>query len=95
MSALSHQACWWGITTEISGKHLGALFGLMNSLGVPGALASTAFLGRFVDAMAERGYAGRAGWDPAFYVYAGVLLFGGFSYLLVNCRRSAVERAAK
>lgn len=92
MSALSHQACWWGVTTEISGKHLGALFGLMNSLGVPGALISTAFLGRFVDEMAKHGYQGRAGWDPAFYVYAAVLLIGGCSYLLVNCRRSAVER---
>jgi hypothetical protein len=59
---------------------------------VPGALISTAFLGRFVDEMAKHGYQGRAGWDPAFYVYAAVLLIGGCSYLLVNCRRSAVER---
>ena len=94
MSALSHQASWWSVTTEISGKHLGALFGLMNSLGVPGALISTAFLGRFVDWMGKRGFMARSQWDPAFYIYAGVLLVGAGCYMLVNCRRSAVERAS-
>ena len=95
MSALSQQACWWGITTEISGKHLGALFGLMNSLGVPGALVSTVFLGRFADWMGGLGYKGRAQWDPAFYVYAGVLVVGGVCFLLVNCTRSAVSTRAR
>jgi sugar phosphate permease len=91
MSALSQQASWWGITTEISGKHLGALFGLMNSLGVPGALVSTLFLGRFADWMGGLGYQGRAQWDPAFYVYAGVLVLGGVCFLFVDCTRSAVS----
>ncbi|HVX63819.1 MAG TPA: MFS transporter [Pirellulales bacterium] len=94
MTSLSHQASWWSITTEISGKHLGALFGLMNSMGVPGALISTTFLGHFVDWMAARGFIGREQWDPAFYIYAGVLLLGGCCYLAVNCRRSAVEPVA-
>ena len=91
MSALSHQSAWWSITGEISGKHLGALFGLMNSLGVPGALISTTFLGRFAKWMGGLGLEGRGQWDPAFYIYAGVLLVGACCYLNVDCRRSAVE----
>jgi sugar phosphate permease len=90
MTALSQQASWWGIVNEISGRHLGALFGLMNSLGVPGAFVSTVFLGHFANWMKRMGYAGRDQWDPAFYVYAGVLLVGCIGYLLVDCRRSAV-----
>lgn len=92
MSALSHQAAWWGVVTEISGKHLGALFGLMNSLGVPGALISTTFLGRFADELGSRGYVGREQWDPAFFLCGGILLVGACCYLRVDCRRSAVKR---
>src|SRR5262249_21715749 len=28
-------ASWWAVVTEISGRHVGAMFGLMNSMGVP------------------------------------------------------------
>lgn len=94
MSALSHQAAWWGVVTEVSGKHLGALFGLMNSLGVPGAWLSTTFLGRFADELGQRGYVGRERWDPAFLICGGVLLLGACCYLQVDCRRSAVKPAA-
>src|SRR5205085_210216 len=73
MAAISQQATFWAVTTEISGAHLGVIFGLMNSMGVPGAFVSSTFLGRFVDWMASQGYSGRAQWDPAFYIYAGVL----------------------
>ncbi len=87
-AAISQQATFWAITTEISGKHLGSIFGLMNSMGVPGAFVSTMFLGRFVDWMGARGYVGRAQWDPAFYVYAGVLLVGACCWLGVDARRT-------
>ena len=63
------------------------LFGLMNSMGVPGAFASTMFLGRFVDWMYDRGYEGRAQWDPAFYVYAGVLFIGACCWLFVDANK--------
>src|SRR5262249_20889119 len=89
--AISQQATFWAVTTEISGRHLGSVFGLMNSLGVPGAFASTMFLGRFVDWMAEEGYEGRAQWDPAFYVYAGVLAVGACCWLGVNARNRVAE----
>jgi hypothetical protein len=87
MAAISQQATFWTVTMEISGKHLGVIFGLMNSMGVPGAFASTMFLGRFVDWMQERGYEGRAQWDPAFYVYAGVLFIGACCWLFVDANK--------
>ena len=87
--AISQQATFWAITTEIGGKHLGAIFGLMNSMGVPGAFASTMFLGRFVDEMGAARPRGRAQWDPAFYVYAGVLLVGACCWLAVDARHDS------
>ena len=38
MFAISQQATFWAVTTEIGGRHLGVVFGLLNSLGVPGAI---------------------------------------------------------
>jgi hypothetical protein len=84
-------ACWWGAVTDISGKHLGALFGLMNSLGVPGAAASPIFMGWFVDWLKDLGYEDRARWDPGFYVCAGLLALGATLWLFIDASRSAVE----
>ena len=86
MFAISQQATFWTVTMEISGRHLGVIFGLLNSLGVPGAFASTMFLGQFADWMEAQGYHGRQQWDPAFYVYAGVLLLGACCWLFVDAR---------
>jgi MFS family permease len=87
-------ASWWGAVTEISGPHLGALFGLMNSLGVPGAVASQLFLGWFVDWLGGLGYVGRAQWDPAFYVYGTFLLAGALCWLFIDATKSVVEPEA-
>ena len=67
---MSQQATFWAVTTEISGRHLGSIFGLMNSLGVPGAVCLDAVPGAVRHWMREQGHEGRAQWDPAFYVYA-------------------------
>ena len=91
MSAMLAQATWWSSVTEISGRHLGALFGLMNSLGVPGAIAGPLFFGFFADRMKELGYEGRAQWDPGFYVYCGVLLLGAIGWLFIDTSKSVVE----
>jgi MFS family permease len=90
MAIHMHVAAWWGVVTEISGKHLGALFGLMNSMGVPGAVVSQIFLGRFVDVIEALGYVGRDRWDPAFYIYGTILLIGAVCWLFVDAARSAV-----
>jgi MFS family permease len=91
MFAISQQATFWAVTTEIGGAHLGVVFGLMNSMGVPGAFVSSMFLGQFVDWMASQGYEGRAQWDPAFYVYAAVLVIGACCWLAVDSRRKVPE----
>jgi len=83
-------ASWWSAVTEISGKHLGALFGLMNSMGVPGAVASPLFLGWFVDRLKDLGYTGRDQWDPAFYVYGSLLMVGAVCWLFIDVTKSAV-----
>ncbi len=95
MCAISQQATFWTVTMEISGKHLGVIFGLLNSLGVPGAFASTMFLGQFADWMKDRGYVGRAQWDPAFYIYAAVLLIGACCWLFVDAKRLVRETGEK
>jgi MFS family permease len=88
-------APWWTVVTEISGKHVGALFGLLNSLGVPGAVASQYFVGWFADRQKELGYSGRAQWDPIFYVYMIVLLVGAIGWLFIDPTPSAVKDQAK
>ncbi|HEY8504777.1 MAG TPA: MFS transporter [Gemmataceae bacterium] len=82
---------WWGTITGISGRHVGVLFGLTNSLGVVGAIASQVFLGSLADRLGALGYTGRAQWDPGMYVYAGVMQTGAALWLWVRPERSAVE----
>jgi MFS family permease len=80
-------ASWWGAVADVSGPHLGALFGLMNSVGGIGAIASQLFLGSFTDWMALLGYVGRAQWDPAFFIYTGILGLGAFGWLFIDTTR--------
>lgn len=93
MAGHAHVASWWGVTGDIAGKHLGALFGLMNSLGFFGGVMSQLFFGRFADWRESLGYSGRAQWDPAIYLYAVVLMIGAIFWLMVDARKSAVEPA--
>lgn len=95
MAAISQQATFWTVTMEISGKHLGVVFGLMNSMGVPGAFASTMFLGQFVDWMGSQGHEGRGQWDPAFYVYAAVLVVGACCWLLVDANKKVPDEESQ
>jgi MFS transporter, ACS family, glucarate transporter len=90
-SAQVQLSSWWAVVTEISGRHVGVMFGLMNSMGVPGAVASQLFVGYFIHWLGEFGYTGRARWDPAFYVFAAVLLGGALCWLFVNAARRVDE----
>jgi ACS family glucarate transporter-like MFS transporter len=90
-SASATLASWWAVVTEISGAHIGALFGLMNSLGVPGAVASQLFFGSFADWREELGYTGRDQWDPGFYVCACVFCVGAMGWLFIDATKSVVE----
>jgi MFS family permease len=84
-------ATWWAAVTDVSGKHLGALFGLLNSMGVPGAFVSPVFFGWASQWLGNLGYTGRNQFDPLFYVYALVLLVGATGWLFVDATRSVVE----
>lgn len=84
--ASSQLAQWWAVITLIGGRHVGALFGLANSLGVAGSFGSPYFLGWFANSREKLGFTGRAVWDPAWDIYAGVLVAGGVVWLFVNPR---------
>ncbi len=73
-AAQSTQPLWWSCATQISGRHIGALFGLMNSVGVFGALSSQYLVGAIADFLGKQGFSGRAQWDPIFYIDSVVLL---------------------
>jgi hypothetical protein len=75
---------WWSCASEVSGRHVGALFGLMNGMGTFGAMASQFFFGAFTDWRKGQGFTGRAQWDPAFAVCAGLLAVGAACWLAVN-----------
>lgn len=87
-------AAWWAAMGDVGGRHLGALFGLCNMMGLAGGFVSQVFLGRFADHMKGLGFTGRAQWDPAFYLYGGVLMLGAFGWLFVNPRRAVVAADA-
>jgi len=67
---------WWASATQVSGRHLGALFGLMNMMGGVGRMLSQLFVGSFADWRKSLGYSGRAQWDPDLYLYVGIALIG-------------------
>src|SRR5262249_27157547 len=82
---------WWATVTQLSGRHVGALFGLMNSMGIVGAVASQVFLGALVDWLGKFHYTGRDQWDPGIYAYPAVMLLAGVLWLFVRPGRSIVE----
>lgn len=80
--------CWWACATQISGRHLGALFGLMNMVGSLGRIAANEWVGRFADWRARLGYTGRAQWDPALYGFVITALIGAVLWSLVDPRKT-------
>jgi len=67
---------WWASATQVSGQHLGALFGMMNMMGMFGRILFNLFIGGFADWRKSLGYTGRAQWDPALYAYVVVAVIG-------------------
>ncbi len=85
---------WWASATQVSGRHLGALFGMMNMIGALGGIASQLFMGRFADFMAGLGYEGRARWDPGFFVYSLVALIGMLIWIAIDPTRPVDDAPA-
>jgi sugar phosphate permease len=86
-------AAWWAAMGDIGGRHLGALFGLCNMIGLSGGAISQMFLGMFADHMKALGFEGRAQWDPAFPLYGGVLIVGSVLWLFINPQRPVIPAA--
>jgi MFS family permease len=79
---------WWASATQVSGRHLGALFGLMNMMGGVGRMLSQLFVGSFADWRRSQGFTGRAQWDPSLYLYVGIALVGMVLWALINPERT-------
>jgi len=74
---------WWSVAIPQCGRHTATIFGLMNGMGVLGAMVSQKFVGWFADYQERsRGLTGRDAWDPLFDVYVGVLICGGIAWSL-------------
>ena len=84
------QSGWWSSIVDISGRHVGALFGLANGVGVFGAMSSQFLFGAFADWRKDLGYVGRDQWDPAFYIYLGALVTAATCWAFVDPTRPVV-----
>jgi uncharacterized protein DUF4365 len=86
---------WWSVIIPQSGRHVGALFGLANGIGIVGAMSSQGFVGVFADLQKARGFSGREQWDPIFDVYVVVLLLGAAAWWLYRFRPLEEPMAAE
>jgi MFS transporter, ACS family, glucarate transporter len=83
---------WWACATQVSGRHLGAIFGLMNMMGGLGRILSHSFIGGFADWRKSQGFTGRAQWDPSLYLYAVIALFGMVLWALINPEKTVDDQ---
>jgi sugar phosphate permease len=83
---------WWACAYDLAGKHTGAMFGLLNGVGVVGAMGSQFFFGWFADWRKGQGHVGRDQWDPAFYVSVAMLVVAGILWQFMWPRRVIGEQ---
>ena len=86
---------WWACATQVSGRHLGAIFGLMNMMGGLGRIVSQQFVGTFADWRKSLGYTGRAQWDPSLYLYVVIALVGMVFWALINPEKTVDDQKAQ
>lgn len=72
-----HAAAWWGMNSAISGRHVAAVFGVINSLGALGGACSQLLFGSLP----------RESWEQAFYVASALLFVGALCWSQVDARR--------
>jgi MFS transporter, ACS family, glucarate transporter len=89
----THLPTWWACSFEVSGRHTGSMFGLLNGIGIVGAMGSQYFFGAFVDWRAELGFEGRERWDPAFYASIALLITAGILWQFIR-QRPAIGEAS-
>ena len=86
---------WWACATQVSGRHLGAIFGLMNMIGGLGRMLSQVFVGGFADWRKSLGYTGRDQWDPALYLYVVVALIGMVCWAFIDPEKTVDDKMPK
>ncbi|MEX0727179.1 MAG: MFS transporter [Planctomycetaceae bacterium] len=78
---------WWSVVTNISGAHVGAMFGLMNMLGMPGSAGAPYLTGFLSDYYKNQGFTGRDQWDPAISMFVYILFTSATLWLFVDPRK--------
>jgi len=71
----------WGAVTDIGGRAAGTVFGAVNMVGSLAGVLAGMFIGRFKQVH---------GWEPLFFVLAGVFLAAALSWLLIDSDRRLV-----
>ncbi len=84
--AMNHMMpVWWITTIEVTGRHVGSVFGLLNgAAGLLGAVTSLVLFGRFADWRKAQGFTGRDQFDPFFLIAAGVLCVAALCWWFVD-----------
>jgi MFS family permease len=81
---------WWSVVAEISGRHGGAMWGLMNSMASLALMTLTVSIGYVVDQRQQAGYSALAAWSPMFDAIAAGLLLGAAAWTMVDATRAIV-----
>ncbi len=92
------QPLWWTVVMPQCGAHVGAISGLLNGIGIVGALVSQWYVGFFTDLRQSLGFTGRDQWDPLIDIYSVALILGGlawWSYRFTPLANGSTEIAAK
>ena len=85
-------AAWWATATRVSGRHIGALFGLMNMLGGFGRLGSQILIGRFADWRKGLGYTGRPSGIRRSMLYVVIAVIGMIFWSLINPEKTVDDQ---
>ena len=78
---------WWTVVSEISGRHGAAMWGLMNSMGGLGVIATTSLVGWYVGSREKRGTPPLECWNPVFEGVGLLLIAGAGIWLFVDPTR--------
>ncbi|WP_169976565.1 MFS transporter [Tautonia rosea] len=79
----------WATTMDIAGSHTAIVFAVMNMAGNFGAMACPVVVGYLFEEIQESG----ANWELVLYLFSVVYLAGAVCWLVLDPRRSVVNRA--
>jgi ACS family glucarate transporter-like MFS transporter len=77
--------CGYTITIDMGGRHVGAVFGTMNTAGTLGSAAFPVVVPWVVQATGS--------WDAALFLFAGTFLAAAVCWLLLDTRGTVFDRS--